>query len=108
MKRLEESRPSVRLGTKGETTGRGDVSGREPRGAGAEDRLRLQGGAHRRLRGGQVAAARALRPQRVQPRLQGHHRGRVPDAHPQHRQAYRQGADLGHRWTGEVGNQSIK
>jgi hypothetical protein len=46
-----------------------DVSGREPRGGGAEDRLRVQGGAHRRLRRRQVAAARSVRAQRVQPRL---------------------------------------
>ncbi|BAF24683.1 Os09g0281700, partial [Oryza sativa Japonica Group] len=41
---------------------------RELRGGGAEDRLRVQGGADRRLRGGEVAAAGAVRPQR----LRGH------------------------------------
>jgi hypothetical protein len=65
-------------------------------------RLPIQGGAHRGLRRRQVQPALALHAQRVQPRVQVHHRRRV--RHPQHprRRQGRQGPDLGHRRSGKV------
>ena len=69
-------------------------------------RLPLQGRAHRRLRGRQIQPALAVHAQRVQPRVQVHHRGRVRHQEHQGRRQGRQGPDLGHRRAGEVPNQS--
>ena len=63
---------------------------------GQERGLSVQGGADRGQRRGQVQSAVAVRAQRVQPQLQGHHRRGVPDAEHGDRRQGDQGADLGH------------
>jgi hypothetical protein len=65
-------------------------------------RLPLQGGAHWRLRCRQVQPALPLHAQRVQPRVQVHHRRRVRHPLPPGRRQGRQGPDLGHRRPGAV------
>ena len=45
-------------------------------------RLPLQGGAHRRLRRGEVQPALSLHQEQLRPRLQVHHRSRVRHPHP--------------------------
>ena len=61
----------------------------------------------RRLRRRQVQPALTLHAQRVQPRVQVHHRGRVCHQEHQGRRQGRQGPDLGHRRPGEVLNPSL-
>ena len=67
-------------------------------------RLPLQGRSHRRLRRRQIQPALQVHAQRVQPRVQVHHRGRVCHQEHQGRRQGRQGPDLGHRRPGEVLN----
>jgi hypothetical protein len=65
-------------------------------------RLPLQGGPDRRLRRRQVQLALTLHAQRVQPRVQVHHRRRVRHPLSPGRRQGRQGPDLGHRRPGTV------
>lgn len=46
-----------------------------------EGRLRVQGGADRRLRGGEIADTVPVRSKRVHSGLKGDDRSRVPDSH---------------------------
>ena len=59
-------------------------------------RLPVQGGSHRRHQRRQVEPADALHAQRVQPRVEEHHRRRVRDEDGQDRGQVDQGPDLGH------------
>lgn len=72
-----------------------------------EDRLRVQGGADRRLGGGEDSAAGSLCQERVQRGFEGHHWGRVPDEDARHRQQDGQGSDLGHCWPREVSRHGL-
>jgi hypothetical protein len=93
---LSLSRPETRSASGGRRSNGGGVPG------GGRLRLPLQGGAHRRLRRRQVQPALPLHAQRVQPRVQVHHRRRVRHPLPPGRRQGRQGPDLGHRRSGAV------
>lgn len=67
-----------------------------------EDRLRVQGGADRRLCGGEVADFEPIRAKRVLTRLESDDWSRVSDANARDPAQERQGSDLGHRRPGEV------
>jgi hypothetical protein len=67
-----------------------------------EDRLCIQGGAHRRLRRGEIPDLVSVRSRRVQSRLQSHHWSRVSDSNSLDSKQEYKGSDLGYRWSGKV------